>query len=131
MTDKRKHMRLALNLGVTIKLPNGNTITGRTKNISFGGVMILTDDLVSCESGTLCHVSLQINEETELLIEFETRIMHAEEKSVGAQFLKFISMDIASYRHFKNLMVLNSPDPEKLLEELHQNPGLVQDAEQE
>lgn len=129
MQEKRKHVRLPLTLDVELRLSangNGTTYKGITRNISFGGVLIDFAEPPGITAGEACAITIVLHEgDDPILIELEAQVMHKGEIGMGLKFLKFYSLDIESYRHFKNLMVLNSPDPEKLLDELYKNPGLL------
>ena len=126
MIENRKHTRLPLEMAVEVITTNSGTLTGKTRNISFGGMLLEIDDQEKLQAGEKINLLLIIQEqegtEDRMQIEFESTVVH---KSPGGTGIKFIAMDISQYRHFKNLMVLNSPDPEQILEELRRNPGLL------
>ncbi|MCF6289894.1 MAG: PilZ domain-containing protein [Desulfobacterales bacterium] len=126
MIEHRKYTRLPLEMAVEVITTDHGTLTGRTSNISFGGMLLKIKDQEKLQAGEKIHILLIIQErqgtEERVQIEFESAVVHKSQAGAG---IKFIAMDISQYRHFKNLMVLNSPDPDQILEELRKNPGLL------
>lgn len=122
MKEQRKHTRLTIKKSCEIRLKSGKRLKGETKNISFGGALAKLSEVESVPKGENCKLFLLLQEGKEgVVIEFSCRIVHLSRKGVG---LKFLRIDSDSYLHFKNLMVFNCDDPDKLLLELDQNPGL-------
>ncbi len=126
MIEHRKYTRLPLEMAVEVITAEHGTLSGRTRNISFGGMLLKIDGQEKLQAGDKINLLLIIQEqqgtEERVQIEFESTVVHKSPAGVG---IKFIAMDISQYHHFKNLMVLNSPDPDQLLEELRKNPGLL------
>lgn len=60
-------------------------------------------------------------------IEFNCKAIHIDGSDIGLQFMAIV--DIDSYIHFKNLMISNSREPEKLIKELNKNPGIIIDSD--
>jgi c-di-GMP-binding flagellar brake protein YcgR len=122
-TNKRKHMRLPLALRCAITLPKGETCRAETRNISFGGVSVKMPDNHSVRAGDRCVVSLLLESSGDIAITFECQAVHITGDDIG---FRFISIDgVECYDHFKNLMTMNSPDPDQLLEELRVSPGII------
>jgi len=122
--ERRKNERLTIEMRAEIYLPEkGVKICGSTKNISFGGAFVLTDPKTSSiKKGE--HVVLSIilqKKPAEIALRIWSQVVHVQEHGVG---LNFIHIDIEAYKHFKEMMVLNSPEPEALIKELSQSPGL-------
>ncbi len=126
MTELRQHMRLELCFPVEATLPDGSVFRGETKNISFGGVLLHFKEAPALNKGDRCLLSIILHQgENPITIDFETELRHASPNGMGMQFIGFHSGQLDSYRHFKNVMVINSPDPDRLLDELHNNPCLL------
>ena len=127
MTERRKHTRLPIALKVEMKLQNGDHCLGNTINVSFGGILADFPDFPPVTLGDSCQVSILLSEEgpERMAIELECQVMRQDEGKLGFQFMKFTTMDLESFIHFKNLMLLNSPDPEAILQELELNPGII------
>ena len=124
MKEHRKHTRLPLELTAEIKLSNGVVYKGETKNISFGGIFFKTSDSTEIKQGERCNFSIILQEEIgRLAIDFDCEVIHIQSSGIGLRLISINGAD--AYNHFKNLMVMNSPDPDKLLEELELHPGLV------
>lgn len=126
MHEHRRHTRLPLVMDVEVRTVSGTLFRGKTRNISFGGMLLELEETDRIGKGEAVHLSLILQDDHpeeggRLAIEFESRVVH-KSKGLGIQF---IAMDFTFYQHFKNLMVLNSPDPDLLLEELRANPGLL------
>ncbi|OGQ96570.1 MAG: hypothetical protein A2521_15465 [Deltaproteobacteria bacterium RIFOXYD12_FULL_57_12] len=121
--EHRKHTRLPLAMDVELTLADGSVHKGWTRNISFGGMLVGVAGQLAITAGELLELALIMHSrEPRLAIEFECRVVHQGDAGLG---LQFIAMDIGVYQHFMNLMVLNSPNPDALLEELRKNPGLL------
>lgn len=124
MKDHRKHTRIPLELTAEIKSSNGVVYKGGTKNISFGGIFFKISDLTELKQGESCNFSIILQEEiSRLAIDFNCEVVHIQSSSLGLRFISINGTD--AYNHFKNLMVMNSPEPDKLLEELELHPGLI------
>jgi len=110
-----------------MKMQNGDLCLGNTINVSFGGILADFPDAPHVTIGDNCRISILLNEEGpgRVAIELECQVMRQEEGKLGFQFMKFTTMDLESFIHFKNLMLLNSPDPEIILRELEVNPGIL------
>ena len=125
MIEQRKHMRLPIEMPVEIKIHDGSLRKGLTKNISFGGMLVEFSDNSEIIPGKDYELFLVLHEgEDGLSIHLRCNIVHIAAFGTGIQFK---TIDIAHYQHFKNLMVYNCEDPEKMLEEVMKNPGLIID----
>lgn len=124
MHENRKHTRLPLQLTAEITLSNGTLYRGITKNISFGGIFFKISGSTRLKRGEQCHFSIILQEGSERLsIDFNSEVVHTRRSGVGLRFISIEGAD--AYNHFKNLMVMNSPDPDTLLEELERHPGIL------
>lgn len=120
--DKRKHQRLEIAVASTIAVGDSARYHGTTKNISFSGTYINCNEEAVPEIGTSCIVTLTLQEGDEpMTIKFKARVKHQKKSSVGLEFQAIFAED---YNDFVYLMVNNSPDPDALLEEISQNPGI-------
>lgn len=124
--EKRKHTRLPISINAEIRMENGDVLKGLTKNISFSGILIETRDSEKLIPGETCNLFLLLNEEQrDPAIEFECRVVRRENFYVGMKYVAVV--DVEGYMHFKNLMISNSGDPDRLLAELRTNPGIIVD----
>ncbi len=123
MIELRKHMRLPIKMPIEIKMHDDSFRKGFTKNISFGGMLIEFSDTLDVKQGDEHELFLVLHEGDDgFSLHFKCKIIHTEEFGIGIQF---ITIDIAHYSHFKNLMVYNCDNPEKMLDEVLENPGLI------
>ena len=122
MDNRRKHMRLQISVDAEMKTSDNKIIKGTTKNISFSGVMIEFQEEPKIEPGEKCKISLIIQQNSNMEINFDCRVVHRTNSSLGFEFICLNGLD--GYENFKNLLVYNSPNPQELMEELEKNPGI-------
>ena len=123
MKEKRKHTRIPLKFNLEVKTADGRTFEGYTKDISFGGTRITLTDKNDLKIDQECTVSLILQTEPGPKIDFNCRVIHIHKSDLGLKFLSIEGLD--SYDHFKNLMVFNHKQPDHLLKELEEHPGLI------
>jgi hypothetical protein len=124
MKESRKYTRLPLELAAEITLSNGKTYQGVTKNICFGGTFFEAPDLPEPKLWENCNLSVFLHEEVEKVsIDFNCEVIHVQPTGIGLKFNSINGTD--AYNHLKNLMVMNSPEPDKLLKELELHPGML------
>ncbi|RJQ14167.1 MAG: PilZ domain-containing protein [Nitrospiraceae bacterium] len=121
--DRRKNTRLSIQLEAELHLPGDAVYRGKTKNISFSGVYLecLKSSAIPVVNDP-CTLKLILQSgPNPNIISFQCRVVRTDKSGAG---IRFISVDMNGYRQFKNLLVYNSKDPDKLLDELNRNPGL-------
>lgn len=122
ITENRKHQRLPIEVPAVIKTADGAEHGGKTTNISFSGSFVELTDTGSLHAGDRCLLTLRLQEGTDpMLLNFKCRIRHIKSHGVGIEFRAIFAED---YNDFVYLMVNNSPDPDGLLDEVSQNPGI-------
>lgn len=120
--DKRKHQRLEIGLGAIISVGDSVMYNGTTINISFSGAYVECEQDNVPETDTSCLVTLSLQEGAEpMTIKFKARVKHLKGSKIGLEFQAIFAED---YNDFVYLMVNNSPDPDGLLAEISQNPGI-------
>ena len=122
MENKRKHMRISIEIEAEMKTDDNKVIKGLTKNISFSGVMIQFKETPEVEDGNKYKISLIIQQNSRVEINFKCKFIHKANNSLGFEFICLEGLE--GYENFKNLLVYNSPNPQELLEELEKNPGI-------
>jgi len=126
MEEKRKNKRIPITLDIQIILSTGEKYKGKTINLSFGGVMARFQENVAIKPESLCKMILLLEAGEEYIeLNFKAKAVHIKENILGFSFLYIIDLD--GYKHFKNLMVFNSDDPDELLNELEEHPGMLID----
>ncbi len=119
MSNTRRHSRLPLKLSAVIHLADGSTCSGTTDNVSFSGLLLACKNPVPFKKGDTCTADLTLNSDTELTIRFECIVARSEKNHIALQFASYDDKDYEE--HYKNLMLLNSPDPEAFLREIKDN----------
>jgi len=123
--DDRKHTRVPLEIAAELSVDGGTTYHGFTKNMSFGGAFIKldADESSAPKEGDRCELRLILGAPEEpIKVPIQAKVARSDPMGVG---IEFRSTTIEGYWHFKNLMVYNSPESDRLLEELEEHPGLV------
>jgi hypothetical protein len=124
MKEHRKHTRIPLQLTAEIRSSNGEIFKGGTKNISFGGTFLQIPNSAKLKQGEHCYFSIILQEEAERLsIDFNSEVIYIQRSGIGLRFISINGTD--AYNHFKKLMAMNSPTPDKLLDELELHPGIL------
>lgn len=120
--DLRKHTRIPLELDAELRLDDSGTVNGKIKNMSFSGVYMrcINPEGIPVGRNGLLKIILQAEPHPHI-INIRCRIIRTDESGAG---IRFINIDIRGYQLFKNLMIYNSADPDKLLAELDKHPGL-------
>lgn len=120
--ERRKNTRLSLNLEAELVLSSNITCHGKIRNISFSGIYMPFVNVSEISPGDSGVLKLFLDSQPgKSMITFACEVVRIDESGVG---VKFINVDVEGYEKFKNLMLYNSPDPDKLLAELKKNPGL-------
>jgi len=123
-SNNRKHTRVAVHVTAEIYMDAGSVLKGTTRNMSFGGAFVNihleTDD--TPQIGENCELHLKLGSaEAPLTVPVKCKLLRTNKEGLGMEFL---STTIEGYWHFKNLMVYNSPESDRLLQELETHPGL-------
>jgi hypothetical protein len=93
MSNRRDYERLLIRRFALLKLANGETIEGQTRDMSEGGAFIECEPDMDLEEGTECTISLALDEEDEeLLAEIYGSISHSDDQGLGFNFLKVNSI---------------------------------------
>jgi c-di-GMP-binding flagellar brake protein YcgR len=120
--DRRKNTRVSLELAAELQLSEHSAYTGKTGNISFSGIYMLSIEAAKIPVGATGMLKLHLQAgPAPNAIAIRCQVVRTDESGAG---IRFIHIDIEGYRQFKNLMAYNSPDPDTLLAELAKHPGL-------
>jgi hypothetical protein len=123
-SNNRKHTRVAVHVTAEIYMEAGAVLKGTTRNMSFGGafININIDENATPSIGEKCELHLKLgSSEAPLTVPVKCKLARTNADGLGIEFL---STTIEGYWHFKNLMVYNSPESDRLLQELETHPGL-------
>lgn len=117
--ERRRHLRLALRFPAVFVLRN-EIWPAHTRNISFGGTYLDITEVPALAAGEACRVQIALAEG--MRIELQGEVCRVDELGLS---VRFICTDLTSYEHLKAVMLLNCSDPDRLLQELKQSPGLT------
>lgn len=120
--ENRKNARLEIEVPASIELADGAQYYGETINISFGGAHVKFDNQPRLVAGTKVLFSIILQEAPALrVITFKSKIVHVGKQGIGVRFLAVYA---EHYNDFVFLMVNNSAEPNELLDELSESPGI-------
>jgi len=89
MANRRDYERLLIQKFALLKLANGETIEGQTRDMSVGGAFIECEPDIYIEEGTECTIRLMLDDEDrELTTEIYGSITHLDDGGLGCNFLK-------------------------------------------
>lgn len=109
MQERRKNIRLALSFKGQLVLPGDLILKGHTRNISFGGAFLELEQVPVLRIGD--YVSLELRPR----IKFTCEIIHFNAGGIG---LRFDFILIRYYEYFKEMMLNNAPDRDRIIKEL-------------
>jgi hypothetical protein len=123
MEEKRKHTRIPLRFKVELEFKTGAVYKGYTKDMSFRGACIILDSNHTLTPGQKCSLTLFLQDKKGISIRFFCQIIHINKKNIGLNYLSIEGLE--GYEHYKNLMISNHEQPDYLLKELSEHPGLI------
>ena len=109
MRERRKNIRLSLSFKGRLMLPGDLALKGHTRNISFGGAFIELERVPLLRVGDFVSLELLAR------IKFTCEIIHYNAAGIG---LRFDFILIRYYEHFKEMMLNNAPDRDRIIKEL-------------
>lgn len=88
MHEKRKHQRVDFDVGVRLQVAGGDEHHYRTKNISYGGVMICPTEAIGLQVGDECtlFLTMPVNT-TPMSMQFKSAVRHVSDRTTGLEFL--------------------------------------------
>lgn len=120
--ENRKNARLEIEVPASIELADGSQFYGETMNVSFGGAYVEFENHPPLVAGTKVLFSLILQEAPSLrVISFKSKIVHVGNDGIG---IRFLAIYAEHYNDFVFLMVNNSSEPNELLDELDESPGI-------
>ena len=122
INEQRKYPRYNIEIPATIRLKDGLRLDGKTGNISSNGALFEYENVSQIEPDTHCILTLY-NEKSVYPEEIKIKCVFKPHKEGGVG-LQFITMSTHDFINFVFLLSNSSPDPEKTLNELKDNPGI-------
>jgi len=110
--EKRKKQRVDFKTKITLKTNQSElNIEGSSKDLSLRGIFIHTD--IDIAVNTKCDILIYLTGMTEeFTLRMQGIIIRKEDTGVAVEF---ISMDLDSYTHLKNILRYNTANPDDIL----------------
>lgn len=119
--EKRRFTRFPLKMNAILNVNNNSFNANALSNLSIGGCLVPAD--VEAAPDTPCSMSICLGSpESELTIRTEGKIIRSDHGEVAVQFIR---VDPESLFHLQMLARYNSPDSEKVEEEIKKHPGII------
>lgn len=109
----RQFSRVNFHMAATIKTAE-RQFQGAVENLSMRGMFLVTGERLSV--GDMVGITIVLSGSSpEISVSFEGKVSRVGENGLGFNFEK---IDLDSYKHLKNIIVYNSDDAEKVIEEI-------------
>jgi hypothetical protein len=120
MSDLREFTRISRSLEVLLDLP-GRQLTGRSRDVSLGGTLMVCDQLLSVGTRCTCTLVLDGGEAQVRIRAVGTVVRHVKD----GMAVRFDELhDPESYGHLCQLIRYNALDPDKAEREIAEHLGL-------
>lgn len=120
MNENRLFQRIGFEVETEVEI-SGTLYDATLVDISLKGTLVSFEDDYFPEIGTPCHLMVHL-EMSDVTLYFTGVVIHTHEKLVG---IKFITIDIGTMIHLRNLIELNSGDPDLVRHELNAYSNVV------
>lgn len=122
MTDeKRRFSRVVFKMAAELTVSGTVYKVDEIANLSVGGCQLDID--VELASGTECTLLIILNPaDRRMNVKVDGHVARTEDGAVG---VKFTSIEPDALTHLQNIIRYNSPDPDKIEDEIDEHPGLV------
>jgi hypothetical protein len=119
--EKRRFTRFPLKMNTTLYVNKNSYTTNTLSNFSIGGCLVPVDAELAPD--TPCSLIICLGEpESALTIKAEGLIIRSDQGEIA---VKFTGVDPESLFHLQMLARYNSPDSEKIEEEIKKHPGII------
>lgn len=112
--NRRRRTRVNLRTRVEVHTTGARLLDLETRDVSHKGLYVLGD--LPLKSGQSCTLTVHLPADGEdvPVLRMEGRVVRAGAEGAA---IDFVSMDAETYRHLRNLVILNAEDPEQAEEE--------------
>jgi hypothetical protein len=118
--SQREFTRIPIRIWGTFADGTGDILTAEVNNLSLRGCHVSTFDPLA--AGGRYHLTLFIEDDEQALhFKVEARVVRSDQDGMGVEFME---MPLESYEHLRNLVLLNSPNPERVEREFRDHIGL-------
>jgi len=109
--DKRKKQRVDFKTKITLKTDQSElNIEGSSKDLSLKGIFIHTNEDIALN--TKCDIEIYLTGMTEkFVLNMQGITIRQEDNGIAVEF---ISMDLDSYTHLKNILRYNTANPDDI-----------------
>ena len=114
MSEKRLFQRIKFPAETEAEI-NGTRYEVTLVDISLKGALLTLPDEAIVDKGMVCHLILHLDL-SDVTLSFTGMVAHSHDNLIG---VKFITIDIDSMTHLRNLLELNSGDPDLVRSELN------------
>lgn len=119
--EKRRFSRVIFKMAAELVVEEEVYRVEEIANLSVGGCQL--DIGEEFESGTLCKLLIVLNPaDRRMNVEVGGEIVRSDGETVG---IRFTSIDPEDLAHLQNIIRYNSPDPDRIEEEIKDHPGLL------
>ena len=120
-TEKRRFTRIGFKMAAELTVNNQVFSFDQVNNLSVGGCLLEMNDIF--EAGTPCRFWLPLEPaDPDLGVEVSGEIVRCEE---GAVSVRFTRITPESLFHLQNIIRYNTPDPDRIDDEIGEHPGLL------
>ncbi|QSV45886.1 PilZ domain-containing protein [Geobacter benzoatilyticus] len=113
VTEQRHFQRVPFATGSTVEF-RGERHDAEVVDISLKGALLRLTGLTSIQRGDVCAVSISLSN-SDIVIQFEAEAAHLRDQLLGVKLLK---IDIDSMIHLRNIVELNTANPDQVRKEL-------------
>ncbi len=116
----REFTRVPIHIWGTFHDENGELLTAEINNLSMRGCHASTFEALP--EGGRYHLTLFTEDEDSALhFKVEARIVRSDQDGMGIEFLE---LPLESYEHLRNMVLLNSHDPDQVEREFREHIGI-------
>ncbi|HLE09837.1 MAG: hypothetical protein A2504_11030 [Bdellovibrionales bacterium RIFOXYD12_FULL_39_22] len=119
MNKKTRRERAHYCTKVVIKTSEKIIESSTSDNISLNGIFVESKDILPVN--TKCKLEITLSASTDgIKLKMDAKVARVTPKGMG---LSFEVMDVETFRHIKNLVMYNSEDPNKIIDQCEKYPG--------
>ncbi|MFZ5587490.1 MAG: PilZ domain-containing protein [Thermodesulfobacteriota bacterium] len=107
--NRRRRTRVNLTTRVEVHITGARLVDLETRDLSHKGLYVMGD--LPLKAGQSCTLTVHLPAEGEdvPVLRMEGKVVRAGREGAA---IDFVSMDAETYRHLRNLVILNAEDPE-------------------
>jgi hypothetical protein len=120
-SEKRKFTRFPLKMSATLEVLGKSFNADKLSNLSIGGCLVPISEALAPDTPCTLTIMLGMTKEEPTII-IDGIVIRSYDGNVA---IKFTRVDPDSLFHLQMLARYNSPDSEKIDEEIHKHPGIL------